>query len=203
MTRKLSYRRYEQLKGLGADFIEDYELSYPLDPFEIAALLGVHVTVHEQGLPPTARFCSTTDGYTVPVQSAHGLKFQVHLNGVTSPPRQRFTLMHEIAHVWLDHPRADGLVSEDVAEAEANFLAAYLLAPDTLVVAWVPQLTVAGIAQEFQVSDEAAGIIHGRVVRALNANAQGRDYDRRIASSAVKRVGSIAPAPAQRLRGSA
>lgn len=185
MTRKLPNRRYEELKALAADFIEDYALIYPLDPFEIAAILGVQVTVHEFGLPPTAWFCGTTDGYTTPVQSAHGLKFQVHLNGATSFLRRRFTLTHEIAHIWLDHLRADEPACADVAEAEANFLAAYLLAPDALVVALVPELTAAGIAQEFQVSDEAAGIIHRRGVRMLSTHARGRDYDRRIASSAV------------------
>ena len=41
MTRKLAYRRYEELKSLAADLIEDYALSYPLDPFELAATLGV------------------------------------------------------------------------------------------------------------------------------------------------------------------
>lgn len=102
----MPYRRYEELKSLAADLVEDYSLSYPLDPFEIAATLGVHVTVHQFGLPNAARFCGTTDGYTTPAQSAHGVKFKVHLNGATSRLRRRFTLMHEIAHIWLDHPRA-------------------------------------------------------------------------------------------------
>ena len=186
MTRKLPYRRYEELKSLAADLIEDYALSYPLDPFELAATLGVHVTVHEFGLPSTAWLCGTTDGYTTPVQSAHGLTFKVHLNGATSLLRRRFTLMHEIAHIWLDHPRADETKCENVTEAEANFLAAYLLAPDALVVAWVQDLTVAGIAQQFRVSDESAGIVHHRVMRMLNGNAGRRSYDRRIASSAVR-----------------
>ena len=90
MSRKLPYRRYEELKSLAADLIEDYALSYPLDPFEIAATLGVHVTVHEFGLPPAAWFCGTTDGYTTPVQSVHGVKFKAHLNGATSLLRRRF-----------------------------------------------------------------------------------------------------------------
>ena len=202
MTRKLPYRRYEELKSLAADLIEDYELSYPLDPFEIAATLGMHVTVHEFGLPPTAWFCGTTDGYTTPVQSAHGVKFKAHINGATSLLRRRFTLMHEIAHIWLDHPRASEPACENVTEAEANFLAAYLLDPDALVVAWVQDLTVAGIAQEFQVSDEAAGIIHHRVMRMLNGNAGRRDYDRRIASSAVRLLDTTDSSSAQ-VQGSA
>ncbi|MFM8855890.1 MAG: ImmA/IrrE family metallo-endopeptidase [Actinomycetota bacterium] len=196
MTRKMPYRRYEELKSLAADLIEDYSLSYPLDPFEIAATLGVHVTVHQSGLPNAARFCGTTDGYTTPAQSAHGVKFKVHLNGATSRLRRRFTLMHEIAHIWLDHPRAGETWCENVAEAEANFLAGYLLAPDALVLDWVQDLTVAGIAREFQVSDAAAGIIHHRVLRMLNGNNGRRCYDRRIASSAVRLLDKTASGPA-------
>lgn len=203
MSRMLSHRRYEELKALGADLIEDYALAYPLDPFEVADILGVHVTVHEYGLPPMAAwFCSTTDAYTLPGQSSHGLKFQVHLNGAAPPLRQRFTLMHEVAHLWLDHPRAETFIGE-VAEAEANFLASYLLAPDALVTAWVPGLTVTGIAEEFQVSEESAGLIHKRVLRMLTANAQGRHYNRRIASAALKRVEALGISSGQRSRGSA
>ena len=51
MSRKLTSRRYEEVKALGADFIEDYELVYPLEPFEIADFLGVHVAIHTEGLP--------------------------------------------------------------------------------------------------------------------------------------------------------
>lgn len=116
--------------------------------------------------------------------------------------RQRFTLVHEVAHLWLDHPRAETFVSE-IAEAEANFLASYLLTPDALVAAWVPELTIAGIAEQFQVSEEAAGLTHRRVMRMLNLQAQGRDYNRRIASSAVKRVETIGPSSVQQLWGSA
>ena len=187
MKRILSHHRYEQLKALAADFIEDYALCYPLEPFEIAAVLGLHVAVHAGGLPPAASFCSTDDGYTVALLSARGPKYQIHLNGVKPFLRQRFTLMHEISHVWLGHLHNDGLVEDDQQEAEANFVASYLLAPDQLVLAWVPELTVAGIAEKFQVSREAAGLIHGRVLRMLNTGAQRRDYDRRITSAGAQR----------------
>lgn len=46
MSRKLTSSRYEEVKALGADLIEDYELVYPLEPFEIADVLGVHVAIH-------------------------------------------------------------------------------------------------------------------------------------------------------------
>ena len=203
MNRMLSHHRYEQLKSCAADFIEDYALCFPLDPFEIAAMLGLHVKVHEFGLPPTASLCSTSDGYTVPLRSAHGPKYQIHLNGGKPLLRQRFTLMHEISHVWLDHLHDDGFVDEEGQEAEANFLAAYLLAPDQLVLEWVPGLTVAGIAREFQVSKEAADLIHGRMFRRLNSAPGSRLYDKRIASSAVRRLDVDGVVSARGIPGSA
>jgi hypothetical protein len=203
VKRILSHHRYEQLKALAADFIEDYALCYPLDPFEIAAVLGLHVAVHAGGLPPAASFCSTDDGYTVALLSAHGPKYQIHLNGVKPLLRQRFTLMHEISHVWLGHLHKDGLVEDHQQEAEANFFASYLLAPDQLVLSWVPELTVAGIAEKFQVSREAAGLIHGRVLRMLNTGARRRDYDRRIASAGAQRVRSADASSVPEIEGSA
>lgn len=82
-------------------------------------------------------------------------------------------------------------LSEDIAEAEANYLASYLLAPDVLVVTWVPQLTVVGIARRFDISEEAAGLAHARVLRALNRGSGGEARDRRIAGAAVRLEGSM------------
>jgi len=193
MSRKLSPGRYEELKALGADLIEHYDLVYPLEPLEIADSLGVHVSIHREGLPPTAA-CATVDGYTQPVQSPHGTKFQIHMNGAMPYLRQRFTLMHEIAHIWLDHPRADTSLSDEQAEGEANFLANYLLAPDILVILWNPELSIAGIAETFRMSDEAADLAHRRVIRALNLRAVDKAHDKRILASATRRVESTAPA---------
>lgn len=82
--------------------------------------------------------------------------------------RQCFTLVHEIAHVWLDHLRADASLTDELAEGEANFLAGYLLAPDALVITWAPELTIWTIAEAFHISEDAAKVAHARVLRALN-----------------------------------
>lgn len=188
MNRKLAGSRYEALKRLGADLIEDYALSYPLEPDEVAAALGVSVERHSWKLPEVARLCSTTDGYTLPVAGDSGLKFQVHLNDAAAPLRQRFTLAHELAHVWLDHPRSGSALTNDEMEGEANFLASYLLAPDILVSMWLPELTVAGIATTFMMSIEAAGFAHKRVMRTLNRELPWQPHDQRILSAASRRT---------------
>lgn len=109
MTRKLPHHRYEEMKRLAADLIEDYALAYPLDPLEVAAVLGVQVTIHPLGLPASVVVAAgTADGYTGAVDSAHGLRFHIHASGATAQARLRFTLVHELAHVWLDHHRSGG-----------------------------------------------------------------------------------------------
>lgn len=188
MSRKLQHTHYERLKSFAADLIEDYELSYPLQPLTIADLVGVKVTVHSQGLPAAAWYCGTDDGYTEVVQSPHGLKHQIHLNGTKPAIRQRFTTMHEIGHVLAEHLVFDRPLTHEVAEAEANFLAGYLLAPDALINAWVPELTIAGVAGVFQISVEAARLAHARVIRAKTRNVLGSPNDVRILAAATRRV---------------
>lgn len=188
MSRKLPSHRYEQLKALAADFIEDYGLVYPVEPFEIADALGIQVIIHTDGLPPVAERFSTSDGYTEPVASRHGWKYRIHVNGATPPLRQRFTMVHELAHVWLDHLRADTSLTDELAEGEANFLAGYLLAPDTLVIKWAPELAIWRIAKVFYISEDAAEIAHARVLRALNNGAIGKPHDQRIADCATRRI---------------
>lgn len=188
MSRRLPSSRYEQLKTLAADFIEDYALVYPLDPFEMADALGVQVIIHTDGLPPVAERFSTSDGYTEPVASRPGWKYRIHVNGATPPLRQRFTLVHELAHVWLDHLRAGASLTDELAEGEANFLAGYLLAPDALVIMWAPELSTWRIAEAFQISEDAAKVAHARVFRARNKEAIGQPHDQRIAASATRRI---------------
>lgn len=186
--RRLPNSRYEELKSLAADLIEDYALTYPLDPMAVAELLGIEVIIHRESLPEIARLCATTDAYTEPMMSRHGLRYRVHLNGSKPGLRIRFTLTHEIAHAWLDHIRADQSLTNDIAEAEANFLASYLLAPDALIGAWVPKPTAELIAATFQLSLEAAQIAQRRVMRAANLHSGAKHHDQRILSSATRRV---------------
>lgn len=195
MSRKLAGSRYEELKSAAADFIEDYALSFPLEPLEIAHILGVHVVVHPVHLPPTAQLFATDDGYTEPVDFAFGPKFRIHINGTMPGVRQRFTVTHELAHIWLEHLRVDCPLSMEVAEAEANFLAAYLLAPDVLAIVWLTHVDVPSISMFFNVSDEAAQLIFQRVMRALNLKAINKPHDVRILQAATLRLPSITESP--------
>lgn len=198
MSRRLPSGRYEQLQDIAADLIEDYGFEYPLQPLKIAAVWGVRVNLQRQWSADLASVCRTVDGFTVPVNSTHGMKFEIHLNAAMPPVRQRFTAAHELSHIALEHPFRPVWLSEDVCEAEANHLASYLLAPDALVNAWVPSLSVAGIASRFAISEEAARLAQARVLRARNRGVDNQARDQRILASASPREapgGWVEPVP--------
>lgn len=200
MSRLLTTARYEQLKSFGADLIEDYELVYPLEPHEIANALGIRVSIHEDGKLPTWQGCDTDDGYTEQVASRYGTKFHIHVNGDKPYFRQSYTLMHEIAHAWLDHFSDLNWPGEEAAEGEANFLANYLLAPDILVVTWEPEFTIHKIALTFQISEDAAKLTYERVMRARNRRAINQGYDTRILTSATRRLSRYDSSPTMEVK---
>lgn len=187
MRRKLVPGRYEELKASIADLIEDYGLTYPLRPLELADALGAQVVWYQFGLPLIATALRTDDGFTEPVKTSYGHAFRMHVNGQQPAIRQRFTVAHECGHIWLDHLVGRAARSRDVMEVEANFFAGYLLAPDALIQQWVPSLTVDDIAATFEISGEAAAIAHRRYLNALNLNVVGRPHDQRIAAAATRR----------------
>lgn len=200
MSRVLSGVRYEELKEAVADLVEDYALSYPLDPFIVAQLLGLEVRFHSGLLPFEPGMAATHDGYTTSSWTKEGHRFDVHLLDNSTPVRTRFTMAHEIGHVWLDHllPTSNG--SEEVQEREANFFAGYLLAPDVMVASMQSTMSVEGIAAKFELSSSAAGFIFKRFLRAINQGPLTADYDLRIQQASTWRVDEVESAP-PRVRG--
>ncbi|MDR1427878.1 MAG: ImmA/IrrE family metallo-endopeptidase [Bifidobacteriaceae bacterium] len=186
MSRKLDGRRYEEIGTAVADLIEDYGISYPVDLFALAETLGVRVITHRGGLPRGRAAARTEDGYTNVNNSANGPQFQIHLDQRKPTARRRFTLAHELGHIWLGHFTESAPASEEEREGEAHHFASNLLAPTPLICAWVPQLTVDGIARTFRLSEEAASLAHRRALRALNLQHPQGEYYGRIAASAVR-----------------
>jgi Zn-dependent peptidase ImmA (M78 family) len=79
--------------------------------------------------------------------------------------RIRFTILHEIGHIALDHQE-----QSDVAEAEANFFAKYAIAPPPLVHALgIPN--VYQIMERFETTDECAHYVLNYYYKWLNYGA--------------------------------
>ena len=136
----------------------DFARTAPVDLDAMARALGIEVA-SDHALP---------DDISGKIERVAG-RFRITINGNHAAPRQRFTLAHELAHYLLhrdligdgitDNVRYRSNLRDDV-ETQANGFAAELLMPAALVRAeWRGGLKhIAGIAQRFDVSYEAAKI---------------------------------------------
>lgn len=144
----------------------------PVDVKRVAAHLGLRIVEDDLGADISGALVSNPQGSVVLVQSSH------HEN------RKRFTIAHEIGHHALRHQFEEGghvhvdkgnyislrgrRASEgvDPKEIEANWFAASLLMPSSLIAESVTKLGVTALhdqhveelAGEFQVSEQAMTI---------------------------------------------
>lgn len=140
------------------DIIEPFLATAPVDLDGMARALGVAVD-HDAFLAPDVAGRIEQDG----------AGYRVTINARDNARRQRFTLAHELAHFILhrdligdgitDSPMYRSRMSSEI-ESQANRFAATLLMPAALMRATYRSgnRSIAGLAQHFDVSPEAAMI---------------------------------------------
>lgn len=151
---KLPGIRYEQIKWKVVHLFEKTgEDSIPVDPFAIAAELGI-VVVPYRLLGKTAKAAClkvSESGFKFCFVGHDGLETRyVFYNDQKPCGHVRFTVLHEIGHIVLGH-----LQESEVAEAEANFFAKYAIAPPMLV-RMIEPTDYMDIAEAFGLSRECA-----------------------------------------------
>ena len=87
------------------------------------------------------------DGFTLQMDDG---RWRIYYNDDNNIPRCRFTLMHEVGHIWLGHNQ-----STEVTESSADFFARYCLVPPAIVHHFHCK-NEQEIASHFWISDEAA-----------------------------------------------
>jgi len=60
-------------------------------------------------------------------------RYYIFYNDYNSYERQRWTIFHEIGHIYLGHHLPDCTLTRDEQESEANFFAKYSIAPPPLI----------------------------------------------------------------------
>lgn len=127
--------RYEEIKGAAVALMEKCHIeSAPVDVFALARMLGVHfvkysmLTEHEKSGLEKCGISRDSDGFFALAEKNGSLAPYIYYNDAKSLKRIRFTILHEIGHYVLGHKG-----QSDLAEAEANFFAKYLIAPPMLV----------------------------------------------------------------------
>lgn len=129
---RLHSDRYDEIQKSVVKMYMKYNISrIPVDCFLICKkkniLLRKYSSLSSKGLSKSMKI--SQDGYCILVEEVDGREqWYIFYNDTKPKKRVRFTIMHEIAHIELNHTE-----HSDLAEAEANFFAKYALAPPPLI----------------------------------------------------------------------
>lgn len=130
-------RRYDEIKKTVAALYKKYDLKhYPIDAFSLCKKMGITLIPYTSlPLAERIRACDASpDGFFAEYEENKTISWVIFYNDTTIPERIRFTILHEIGHIVLEH-----MEHSDVAEAEANFFAKYAIAPPPIVHLFKPE----------------------------------------------------------------
>ena len=125
----ISNKRYEQIKEIVADMYED--LGYteiPVNVFELCHKLNIKL-VKYSSLTKEQKECAmqlSPDGFSL--RNNRTKQYEIYYNSEMPAERITFTIMHEIAHIMLEH-----IYHSYENEQEANFFTKAALAPLGLI----------------------------------------------------------------------
>ncbi len=119
--------------------------TFPLNCLELFSLYG-YGCIPFGSLPPAKREACLQIS-----QDAFLLKGNIYYNNCLLPNRQRFSLMHELGHITLEHMENP----VDYCEQEANAFASHILAP-RIIMHFSGFRNEGDVAEAFQLTAEAA-----------------------------------------------
>ena len=142
----------EFIEETANDMVEDLGINtFPIDVFKVAELLKIRLIKYSE-CPLKKRkilLKVSEDGFSLPQK--------IYYNDRQSANRVRFTILHEIGHIQLEHHR-DSSKSEWQKETEANCFAGHLLAP-LAIVCLIGVHSQQDIAEIFTISWDCAQFI--------------------------------------------
>lgn len=149
---ELDIYRYEEIKEVVAETLICGQVkSIPICPYTLANSIGIQQIPYSSLSESKRKACFefSDEGFT--------LDNTIYYNDLMYEKRTRFTIMHEIGHIMLDHNE-----ESDIAEKEANFFARYILAPPILILAHDRTFDIDEykIRSIFNVSNEISGYIY-------------------------------------------
>ena len=180
--RKVSSSRYEQLRQIAADLIEDYEIVYPFDPYALAEKLHAEVIYYSESqllrvIGMEALICD--GGFSARFTNAGMQTYKIAVDEMHSSARQKFTVTHELAHIVLEH-HGDSRDHEKL-EQEANFFASYMLMPEIIGIRLFSAGDQEAVQEYCGVSAECAGLITQRIERRrAGSTAPRNSYEQQI-----------------------
>ena len=150
---RLPYKRYEDIKKIASSKIKEWGIkSLPYNCFQLCKVLGIVLKKYsdqEQSVQKElTEFSEDAFCYTI-VENGCAVRV-IAYNDKMPEHRIRFSIMHEIGHIVLDHTEHSQL-----AEAEANFFAQYMLAPTPTLQYFLP-LAASKVSFLYNISEECA-----------------------------------------------
>ena len=170
-----SNERYEEIKQTVVKMFETYGVScVPINGFEIASKMGIKVIPYSPH-PARTRYLMerySIDGFSILQDTG---EWYIFYNDEHDYGRINNTIMHEVAHIVLDHSE-----DSELAEAEVRFFAKYALAPPVLIHKLKLE-TAESVADIFEISFEAAGYALSYYQKWLNYGGRNyKDYEIRM-----------------------
>ncbi len=151
---KLIKGRYNAIEESAVKLFTKLNFSkIPIDPVEIANALDIRLVTYSQltQLSYEQKMSISKDGFCYEVKlSPTESQWIISYNEKMPSVRIRFTIMHEIGHIILNHSE-----HSELADSEANYFASYSLAPPPLIHKMKPEDYIE-IAEIFDISKECA-----------------------------------------------
>lgn len=140
--------RYEDLKNEAADIIIQFQIKdWPIDVCKFSECLGLNIVYYEELDKHKKELClkKSDDGIFSPNENI------IYINQDKIYTRQRYTIVHEDMHYEAGHTN-----DSDENESEANFLAAYLLAPPQIMYLTGCFYSITDICSKFLIGPKCA-----------------------------------------------
>lgn len=129
---RLSGNRYDEIETVIVELFKRISINkFPLDCFEICKQIGIRIVPYSRlsEKERTELSAASKDGCCALFEiEKDKFVWVIFYNDKMSKHHIRFTIMHELGHIILDHSE-----HSDLAESEANYFAKYALAPPPLV----------------------------------------------------------------------
>ena len=163
---------FESAKIIIRDLIEDYEIKYPLDIFDLCDKMGFELIPYSMFQEHIELLLKKSkDGFSIYHEKRQ--IWSIYYNEEVNPKeRIRFTIAHEIGHI---------LLQTDIEEY-ANFFAGYLLAPVPLILDY-KMFSREKIMDHFKVGFKCASSCLKRVLLRVLQKTPYKDYEKFIINS--------------------
>ena len=183
---RISTRQAEAIEIEVANMLRDYGIgSFPIDVFDLCGRLGIGLVRYSDLQPEIAGLArsESSEGFSV-CNGSFGCPKIVY-NDARTTNRVRFTIAHEIGHLWLEHTE-----ESPEREFQADYFAGYLLAPHPLLAQYGENHSSRETARMFGISSSCLEIALDQLEQRRMRDASRRPHEWWLAEYCTLREGA-------------